>query len=238
MSAMEKTYTYRCGQKIELDKRLDQIVTRTLPRQLNTNDPNILSTEQVSSSSTRITTYSRNLEQEMMRNRPLAATHHAYFAAETGEEFLITDRIFVLFKIPPSNTQLDDFCIQYSLLRQSQYNATDFLFQLTTHTGMNPVKLVVILTENDPRIAVAEHDLNQRMKTCQPLELPEDPEYAKQWHLHTRHNDAEFDPRSSTLCEEAWELLTHFGDQNVVICIADDGCKLDHLDSPISKFIG
>lgn len=230
MSATEKTYTYRCGQKIELEKSGDQIITRSLPSQLNLNDPNILTTEQVSSASTRITTYKKNIAQEMMRNRPLAATHHAYFSTETGDEFLISDRIFALFKTPPSHQQLDDFCIQYSLLKKAQYSDTDFLFQLTTHTGMNPVKLVVILTEDDPHIAMAEHDLNQRMKTCQPLELPQDPEYKKQWHLHTHHNHDDFDPRSSTLCEQAWQLLTHFGNQDVVICIADDGCKLDHLD--------
>lgn len=230
MSVIEKTYTYRCGEKIELTKSLDQIVTRSLPAQLNSNDPTILTTEQVSSASTRITTDKKNLEQAMTSRRSLAPTHHAYFEAETGEEFLITDRVFIIFQTSQSNEQIDDFCRQYSLLKQAQYSSTEFLFQLTTHTGMNPVKLVVSLTENNPNVTIAENDLNQRMTTYQSLDLPQDPEYKKQWHLHTHHNHAEFDPRSSTLCEEAWKLLNNFGDEDVVVCIADDGCKLDHGD--------
>ena len=53
----------------------------------------------------------------------------------------------------------------------------EYLFQLTDHTGMNPVKLVVKLTEEEPLVASAEHDLNYRAQISQ-LPLPTCPFYA------------------------------------------------------------
>jgi hypothetical protein len=53
MSESNKTYTYRGGQKFELEKSPDQMVVRTLPDQLD--DAAIIESEQVSSASTRLT---------------------------------------------------------------------------------------------------------------------------------------------------------------------------------------
>jgi subtilisin-like proprotein convertase family protein/subtilisin family serine protease len=98
---------------------------------------------------------------------------------------------------------------------------------------MNPVKLVVKLMEEEPLVEMAEHDLNQRATMAQ-LALPTDPDYARQWHLHTHLTHAQFDVRSSSRCEEAWRLLGGFGSPDVVVGVTDDGCKLDHpdFDSP------
>ena len=105
----------------------------------------------------------------------------------------------------------------------------DFLFQLTDHTGMNPIKLVVALTEDDPLVAAAENDVNQRMSTYQFFP-PLDPSYRRQWHLHQKVNDPDFDHRSSTRTEDAWERLDGFGSADVVVAVTDDGCKLGHGD--------
>jgi subtilisin-like proprotein convertase family protein len=87
-------------------------------------------------------------------------------------------------------------------------------------------------------VEVAEHDLNQRMNKYQ-FTIPLDPEYSKQWHLHTDFNDPDFDTRSCSLCEDSWSLLDGFGSEEVVIAVTDDGCKLNHhdFDSP-EKFAG
>ncbi len=236
MNGKNKTYTYRCGQKVELKKSPDQMVVRSLPDRLN--DAAIIGSEQVSSASTRIKTRVVELDSLMERSRGSAPTHHAYYEAESGSEFLITDRIFVTFKDTPSDEQVDKFAGRYGLIKKTVYGDRDFLFQLTNHTGINPVKLVVALTEAEPLVEVAEHDLNQRMSKYQ-FTVPVDPEYARQWHLHTNYNDPDYDTRSSALCEEAWRLLDGFGSDEVVIAVTDDGCKLDHLDfdSP-EKFAG
>ena len=63
MSTIQKTYTYRGGQKAELEKSPDQLVVRTLPDQLD--DTQIVASRQVSSVSTRITTSEAALESKM-----------------------------------------------------------------------------------------------------------------------------------------------------------------------------
>ena len=231
-----QTYTYRAGQKIVLEKRPDQFVVRALPEELR--DMGIADAEQVSSGSSRVTARAADLEPLMSRSRHLAPTHHAYYVADTGDEFLVTDRIFVTFRDALALEQVDAFAGRYGLVLREVYGDRDFLFQLTEHTGMNPVKLVVKLTEEEPLVRAAEHDLNQRMNTYQ-LPLPTDPVYARQWHLHTRFIHTAFDSRSCSHCEEAWQLLDHFGSPDVVVGLTDDGCKLDHpdFDSP-GKFAG
>ena len=231
MNKTEKIYTYRAGQKIELQKNNGQMVVRALPDQLD--DPAIIKSEQVSSASTRITTNLDELESMMSRSRLIAPTHHAYFETQTGAEFLITDRIFVVFKEPPADKEIDEFAGRYGLVKKAVYSDRDYLFQLTNHTGMNPVKLVVKLTEEDPLVEAAEHDLNQRVQTDQ-LPNPSDPHYWRQWHLHPELTDPDYDTRACSQCEDAWRLLDHYGSESVVIAISDDGCKLDHhdLDSP------
>lgn len=236
MNQSNKTYTYRCGEKIELKKSPDQLVVRSLPDTLD--DVAIVTSEQVSSASTRIKTSAVDLDGLMARCRDAAPTHHAYCEAESGAEFLITDRVFVTFKDAPGDEQVDEFAGRYGLVKRAVYSDSDYLFQLTNHTGMNPVKLVVKLTEEEPLVDVAEHDLNQRMSKYQ-FAVPLDPDYARQWHLHSNFNHPDYDSRSSALCEDAWRLLDGFGSDEVVIAVTDDGCKLDHFDfdSP-DKFAG
>jgi subtilisin-like proprotein convertase family protein len=71
------------------------------------------------------------------------------------------------------------------------------------------------------------------------LPLPTDPDYVRQWHLHRHFSHPAFDLRSTTDCEQAWQILDHFGSPDVVIGLTDDGCRLDHpdFDSP-GKFAG
>ncbi len=236
MSKPKKTYTYRCGQKVELEKSPDQMVIRTLPENLE--DAAIESAEKVSSASTRVTTTGADLDTLMDRSRKIAPTHHAYFTSDSGTEFLITDRIFVTFREALPDEQVDEFAGRYGLIKKATYSNKDYLFQLTNHTGMNPVKLVVKLTEEEPLVEMVEHDLNQRMSAFQ-FSVPGDPEYSKQWHLHTDFNHPDYDTRSCTLCEDSWRELDNFGNSEVVIAVTDDGCKLDHhdFDSP-GKFAG
>ncbi|MGH7232450.1 MAG: S8 family serine peptidase, partial [Nitrospiraceae bacterium] len=236
MPSGQHTYTYRAGKKVMLEKRPDQFVVRALPEELQS--MGIEDAEQVSPASSRVTTRSTDLEPAMSRARHVAPTHHAYYLAETGAEFLITDRVFVTFRQALPTDQVDAFAGRYGLVMQKAYSDRDFLFQLTEHTGENPVKLVVKLMEEEPLVERVDHDLNHRVSTYQ-LALPTDPFYAQQWHLNTRLSDPAFDARACSRCEEAWQILDHFGSADVVVGVTDDGCKLDHpdFDAP-GKFAG
>src|SRR5262245_59057143 len=107
MPQREQTYTYRGGQKIALEKSADQFVVRALPEKLR--NVGIADAEKVSSASSRVTVRSTDLERMMGVSRGVAPTHHAYYVAATDEEFLVTDRILVTFRRPPSDAQVDAF---------------------------------------------------------------------------------------------------------------------------------
>lgn len=226
-------YTYRNGERIVLKKSPDQFVVRAMPDDLKYMD--IKDMEVVSSASTRIRTNSANIEALMALSRFTAPTHHAYMMAENGQEFLITDRILVKFKRDLSTAELGKFAGDYGLAFLETYDNNAHLFQLTNHTGMNPTKLVVELMEKNKWVEKAEHDLNYRVQKA-ALAMPTDPEYQSQWHLHQNFNHPWFDLRSSTRCQEAWQLLDSFGSSDIVIGLTDDGCRIDHPDFSGEKF--
>ncbi len=229
-------YTYMGGNRIDLVKLPDQFVVRALPEQLE--KEGISYTQQVSSASSRICCRQGELESLMSQTRHIAPSFHDYRLAETGEEFLITDRIFVTFRESLDQAAIDAFAGSYGLRQKQAFSEQDYLFQLTVHTGMNPIKLVVLLTEEEPLVALAEHDLNYQVNPSQ-FEVPSDSDYLQQWHLHNRLSHPQVDPRSSSRCEEAWQFLEGYGSPDVVVGVTDDGCKLDHhdFDSP-GKFEG
>lgn len=237
MSNTTQTYTYRAGKRVELKKSSDEFVVRTAPDELQ--KIGIDQTERVSPRSTRVRTNSAELDAQMARARAVAPTHHAYYLANSGAEFLITDRVVVTFRDGITDAQIDELAARYALVRQATLAPGVVMFQLTDHTGMNPVKLVVKLTEQEQALVqIVEHDLNHRVSRY-ALSLPTDPMYGSQWHLHTRYVGTQFDPRCSSRCEEAWKALDTFGSPDVVVGVTDDGCRLDHPDfNGPTKFAG
>jgi subtilisin-like proprotein convertase family protein len=236
MAATKGVYTYRGGEKVVLSKVRDQLIARVEPEKLA--EMGFANAQQVSSASSRITVAPAQLDAVISQLRQTAPTHHAYQVAETGEDYLITDRVFITFKQVLDDQAVSEFAGKYGLLLQEKYGDRDYLFQLTDHTGMNPVKLVVALTENEPQVELAENDLNYNISKMQ-VALPTDPEYQRQWHLHERFSHPDYDVRSSSRCEAAWGLLSNFGSADVVIGVTDDGCKLNHPDFDSSgKFAG
>ncbi|MBI4566165.1 MAG: proprotein convertase P-domain-containing protein [Planctomycetes bacterium] len=237
MAKRQDTYTYRAGRKLKLKKRPDQFVVRRLPGDLAT--AGMPPAKQMSSQSARVRCAPRDLEKLMSRARKMAPTHHAYEETESGNEFLITDRVFITFREPPDPEALGRFAGRYGLEILEKYSDRDYLLRLTDATGMNPVKLVVQLMEKEKKlVANAEHDLNIRARMA--LAPPSDSRYLQQWHLHTRLAPAsDYDPRSSSRCEDAWLFLGNFGISDVVVGVTDDGCRMDHpdFDSP-GKFAG
>jgi subtilisin-like proprotein convertase family protein len=194
--------------------------------------------EKVSPHSTRVSTSPAQLDAEMARARAVVPAHHAYDVAETGSEFLITDRVIVTFRTAPFEEDVTTFAARYALVVLQQYSEREFLFQLTDHTGMNPVKLVVQLSEHEPMVEGVDHDLNQRV-TRQQFALPTDAAYMREWHLHTHFASPAVDARSSSRCEGAWQALGHFGSPTVAVGVTDDGCRLDHGDfDSLDRFAG
>jgi subtilisin-like proprotein convertase family protein/subtilisin family serine protease len=224
---MAGLYTYRAGVKLPLEKKPDEFVARMLPDELARQG--IPGARQVSSASSRIPTDSRKLEGQMAQVRKAGVAHHAYAVAATGEDFAISDRILVTFRRDLSREEASRFAGKHGLILKEKFGPRDYLFQLTEGTGMNPVKLVVKLTETEKDLVeLADHDLNMEIRVKSTV--PTDPGYARQWHLHARFAHPEFDPRASSRCEEAWAILGHHGNPDMVVGVTDDGCRLDHPD--------
>ncbi|MGB3076035.1 MAG: S8 family serine peptidase, partial [Chitinophagales bacterium] len=232
-------YTYRNGEKIYLNKETDKFVVRAKPDEIEKMKKieNLEEIEPVSPASTRVTLRVGDLDTVMDEMRETNVTHHAYSRADNNAEFLVTDRILVTFRQPATDDQINAFMAKYALHINEKYSNKDFLFQLTDATGMNPVKLVVLINETEMDLVEScEHDLNKRMNKA-TINLPTDPKYLQQWHLHRKLNNAAFDARSSSKCEDAWQLLNHFGSSDVVIGVTDDGCKISHTDfDSVGKF--
>ncbi|MEO1653513.1 MAG: S8 family serine peptidase, partial [Bacteroidota bacterium] len=233
MTNPSSLYTYRNGQKVYLNKKSDQYVARALPEQLKNMGIN-QDLEQVSSASSRVFVSPTHLERDMATLRESLTAHHAYTRALDQTDFLITDRIIVSFHQMISHEGLNQFMAKYALLFRRKYSEKEYLFQLTNETGMNPIKLVVAITEEDKELVeLCEHDLNHIIEKKEVI-TPSDENYIAQWHLHKRLSSPEFDERASSNCEEAWHLLDNFGDAEVVIGVTDDGCLISHpdFDSP------
>jgi subtilisin-like proprotein convertase family protein len=235
----DKIYTYRNGKKVYLKKEPDKFVVRAKPEDLVKKGivEKVEKVEKVSPSSTKVTVSSKVRDSMMVELRKETVTHHAYTQESNNAEFLITDRILVTFKEPASNELVSEFMARYALVLRSQYSEREFLFQLTDQTGMNPVKLVVLINETERELVEScEHDLNKRV-TISAINIPSDAKYTQQWHLHTRLTHSAVDPSSCSNCEGAWSLLNNFGSHDVVIAVSDDGCKIDHPDfDSVNKF--
>jgi subtilisin-like proprotein convertase family protein len=195
--------------------------------------------EQTSSASARVTCRAADLEPLMTEARKFAPTHHAYETEDVGDAFLITDRIMVSFEEALSVEEVGAFAGKYALETVRKLSDKDYLFRLTDDTGMNPVKLVVKLTEKEDLVANVDHDLNMVFRKS-AVAMPTDSAFARQWHLHRRRPaSSDYDSRSSARCETAWQLLDGFGSSDVVVGVTDDGCQLDHPDfDSTGKFAG
>lgn len=226
-------YTYYGGRKLYLNKKTDEFVTRALPDELRASGFD--AREQLSSQSSRVKTSPVELEGAMAAAREVAPTHHAYTVDETNEDFLLTDRILVRFRDVLPDADIAAFAGRYGLFLKEKYGDRDYLFQVLTAAGRNPVKIVVDMNENASDVVeMAENDANMVASTyARPV--PTDPSFIEQWHLHTNRSHPEFDIRSSSLCLDAWELLGQgnilgTGSPDIVIGVTDDGCRLDHAD--------
>lgn len=233
---MVKVYTYREGAKLTLNKKSDEFVVRMLPNQLTRRG--YFEPQQTSTHSSRLVVAPQLLEQQMQRCRLIAPTHHAY-TTEDGNDFLITDRIYVKYHDEATKDDISELANKYGLIQAEKFGTDEYLYRLTDDTGMNPIKLVVELSENCGKlIEIAENDLNYDVNISN-LTFPTDASYYQQWHLHSDTQHTEFDPRSSSNCDKAWEYMQSFGNSSVVVGVTDDGCNLFHHDfNGENKFAG
>jgi len=171
-------YTYRNGARVELRTRPDRFVARVAAEDLRALDLAVI--EQISPRSFRVAVEPARLQPTMAAARRLGPVFHDYEIAATGQEFLITDRIFVTFTQSRTKQQVVEFARRRGLALLEKYTDRDFLFQTTDGGEITPVDLVVALNEEEPFVAAADHDLNYRATTA-IFRRPNDPVHAQRW---------------------------------------------------------
>ncbi|MFE4106004.1 S8 family serine peptidase [Almyronema epifaneia] len=116
--------------------------------------------------------------------------------------------------------------IAYGLQQQQAVDgiANTFVFRLTSAAVENPVKIANRLAEQ-PQVLLAEPNI---IIQTELLYRPQDPLYARQWHLFHTGSSQSLAANSHIAAESAWELTR--GSRSVVIAVADDGFDVDHPD--------
>ena len=237
-------YTYRNGKRVPLYEAQGEFVIREQPEALmpvmtsSALPQSVPQIEPLSPGSSLVKASDEaTTERVQEMSSEVATTLPSYYQAETDEAFLITDRIFVTFESATSDAVINEVAARHDLRLVERYSDRDFLYRIVAGKRIDPVEVVVALHEHEPSVETVDHDLNYRVE---PQSMrPTDPAYQRQWHLHQLSQEADFDPRSSVNCEEAWDLLGSYGSAEVVIGITDDGCRLDHHDfDSADKFAG
>ena len=236
-------YTYRNDMRIELNVRDNELVARLGSDEAT--DLGFKVNGMLSSASVSIATSKETQEEDLENLRSHGPAFLFYEDALTAAPFLITDRIIVTLKTSDDIETINDLLGEHALEVFDTLSETEYVLRLASNSEKDPISLVVHLNEHKPKgVSFVEHDLNHLVqpmgesKKENSILQPSDPHYRGQWHLHTRAVHSDFDPRSSSNCEEAWNLLGSYGDPNIVVGVTDDGCRLDHPDFDEKKFAG
>lgn len=230
---MRKRYatTRLSGEALELDALDDRFVSRAPRKDLEEKGFRVAG--QLSTRSFTVLADSGDLEEQMARARNLGAAAYPYYRESTTEsDFLISDRVFVRFKRPLIKEEVIAFAQGYHSEPVNRYGE-EVLIQLPA--DVDPTEMVKRISD-DPRVALAEHDLNHQVSALDALPRPQESGFPRQWHLHGNFPQEGLDPalrpRVSARCQRAWDLLGNFGSSDVIIGLTDGGVDLNNSDFP------
>lgn len=152
--------------------------------------------------------------------------HHVYRQiGEPANEFLIGERLFLGCR---DITAVQRLVQQHKLRVLRDYGNARVLAEVTTATGSNVLRLVSLLQQsNDPDLLLAEPDLYRELRRAMPF-VPADPYFSAQWHLHAPTAGPDLLAGADIGAPAAWALSR--GSRDIVVCVADDGCDLQHPD--------
>jgi subtilisin family serine protease len=233
---MKSSITSLAGKDLALDSLPDRFVSRAPAASLTAAGFTVL--DQLSTRSFSVRADGNSLDAAMVRARSLGEPAYPYYTVrDTGNDFLVTDRVFVRFKAGVSEDEQQALATEYGARILENFNfGADVVLQIGSTT--DPADVVHRLNR-DTRVEIAEPDLNHRVRPFE-FRVPDDILYPMQWHLHDHVVDESFRPAVSTHCEEAWRLLNGFGSSEVIVGLTDGGVDLSNPDfrSSANRFAG
>src|SRR5688572_29245235 len=135
-------YTYQGGRKLPLSQLDTRFVSRAKKQQLIRDD--FEPVQRLSAQSWSVNTSSDRLDEDIARARRLAPAYPFYVFADSGREFLVTDRLFVRLR-PGADVQA--IAARHNLETLKRYSPRDFLVRVDPRADV--VEVVRILTERE-----------------------------------------------------------------------------------------
>jgi hypothetical protein len=229
----ETTYTYQGGKKLPLSKVTTHFISRATKYDALCDTFEQL--DHLSPHSWIVRTTVDRLEEDIERARQLGPAYPAYVVNDTGNHFLVTDRLFVRFRAITTEASAREFGRKYGLDVIDRLTPRDFLFRVVSSN--EAIEVVRLLTENEQDVVeICDHDLN-----IQPQEQDmflEDPLASLQWYLLSAPpNDHLIAACALVDCQGAW-LQCGYGSRDVVISVIDCGCDLTDPNFDADKFEG
>ncbi len=152
--------------------------------------------------------------------------HHAYRPkGSDGTIYYLTNQINLSFKAGTPETKIEQLLEKYKLILIQAYDqpSLTYLVGVTSDSKENPIKVSNRLME-EPEIEYAEPNMINRF---QPMYIPSDNLFPKQWHLNPTAG-LFVDRNASVFAPDAWDLTK--GNRSIVVAVIDDGFDLSHPD--------
>jgi subtilisin family serine protease len=156
--------------------------------------------------------------------REETVAHHIYKIADTDEDIVIDNRIFLSLRNEDPQ-ELENIVEQYSLVPEGRMGNA-YILRVTEATGINPLKAANMIARREnvascvPQVLMPLQMHNASFVDTHPL-------FRRQWYLAADLlSSPDLDPTASIRAPEAWQINT--GSPEVVIAVIDDGFDLDH----------
>ncbi|MEK6406884.1 MAG: S8 family serine peptidase [Acidobacteriota bacterium] len=161
-----------------------------------------------------------------VRKDKKTVAHRIYELEDTGEEIVITDRIFLTLTLSAENSdKINAIADKYKLKLEGQTENV-YTLKVTWDSGHNPLKIANMIAGREGVVSCVPEILFPIQFGSAPV--PDQPALSKnQWHLAADLvEDQPLDRCASMNVERAWVIAGGKGKAEIVIAVIDDGFDL------------
>ncbi len=174
---------------------------------------------------TRVRTAGEDERNQLMDEvRKETVAHHIYQVADTKEEIVIDDRIFLTLR-NENPEQVEAIIEEFKLVPEGRMGNA-YVLRVTEATGQNPLKTANAIAQR-PEVASCTPQIMVPMQLFQHSLADTHRLFRRQWYLTAdllTHTD--LDPTAGINAPEAWQRT--LGSPDIVIAVIDDGFDLTH----------